>query len=120
MTGRASAPRSTAGIAELGHLDTVVANAGMMPLAVGEPDPMDFVDVTDVCFVGVLNTIAVAIPHLPEGSSIVVTGSLAAKVAGATSNPTMGPGGDGYGWAKQSIGGIAERYALHLAPRPSG
>src|ERR1700723_2341935 len=32
-----------AGIAELGHIDVVVANAGILPMAMGDPDVMDFV-----------------------------------------------------------------------------
>jgi NAD(P)-dependent dehydrogenase (short-subunit alcohol dehydrogenase family) len=36
------------GIAELGRLTTVMANAGILPLAMGEPEPMDFQDAVDV------------------------------------------------------------------------
>src|SRR5260370_36792361 len=38
----------SAGIAQLGHLDVVVANAVSLPMAIGDPDPMDFVDATAV------------------------------------------------------------------------
>src|ERR1700733_10566984 len=43
------------GLADLGRLDIVVANAGILPMAMGEPDPMDFVDAVDVDLVGVMN-----------------------------------------------------------------
>src|ERR1700685_2075974 len=33
-----------AGVRDLGRVDIVVANAGILPMAMGEPDPMDFVD----------------------------------------------------------------------------
>ncbi len=67
------------GVAEFGHLDVVVANAGIMPM--GVENPMDFVDATDVDLIGVMNTVAVSIPHLPDGAAIVVTGSNAGSDA---------------------------------------
>jgi SDR family mycofactocin-dependent oxidoreductase len=105
------------GVAELGRLDTVVANAGILPMAMGDPDPMDFVDATDVDLGGVLNAVAVSLPHLPSHASIVVTGSTAAMLPGTTDNPAMGPGSAGYGWAKRTLIGYVEQMALHLAPR---
>jgi SDR family mycofactocin-dependent oxidoreductase len=106
-----------AGIAQLGHLDVVVANAGILPMAMGDPDPMDFVDATDVDLIGVMNAVAVTIPHLPEYGSIIVTGSTAAMLPNTTDNPAMGPGSAGYGWAKKTLMGYVEQMALHLAPR---
>jgi SDR family mycofactocin-dependent oxidoreductase len=105
------------GIAELGHLDTVVANAGILPMAMGDPDPMDFVDAVDVDLVGVLNTVAAALPQLPRHASVVVTGSTAAMLPNTTDNPAMGPGSAGYGWAKHTLISYVEQMALHLAPR---
>jgi SDR family mycofactocin-dependent oxidoreductase len=104
-------------VAELGHLDVVVANAGILPMAMGDPDPMDFVDAVDVDLVGVMNTVAVALGHLGHGGSVIVTGSTAGMVPGAVDNDVMGPGGAGYGWAKRTIIGYVEQLALHLAPR---
>jgi SDR family mycofactocin-dependent oxidoreductase len=106
-----------AGIAELGRLDIVVANAGILPMAMGDPDPLDFVDAVDVDLVGVMNAVAVALPHLGEYSSIVITGSTAAMMPGTTDNPAMGPGSAGYSWAKKSLIGYSEQMALHLAPK---
>ena len=106
-----------AGTAELGGLDVVVANAGILPMAMGDPQVGDFVDAADVDLVGVMNTVSVSLPHLPDGSSIIVTGSTAGLVPGAADNPIMGPGGAGYGWAKRTIVSYVEELALHLAPR---
>ena len=106
-----------AGVHDLGRLDVVVANAGILPMAMGEPDPMDFVDATDVDLLGVMNTVAVALPHLPDGASIIVTGSTAGLMPGAVDNPIMGPGGAGYGWSKRVLVQYVEQMALHLAPR---
>jgi NAD(P)-dependent dehydrogenase (short-subunit alcohol dehydrogenase family) len=104
------------GLAELGRLDVVVANAGLLPMAMGAPDPMDFVDATDVDLIGVMNAVAV-VPHLPNFGSVVVTGSTAAMLPDTTDNPAMGPGSAGCGWAKRILMSYVEQMALHLAPR---
>jgi SDR family mycofactocin-dependent oxidoreductase len=106
-----------AGVDELGHLDVVVANAGILPMAMGDPDPMDFVDATDVDLIGVMNTVAAALPVLPDGASIVITGSTAAMMPNTTDNPMMGPGSAGYGWSKKVLMEYTEQLALQLAPR---
>jgi SDR family mycofactocin-dependent oxidoreductase len=105
-----------AGVAELGRLDVLVANAGILPMAMGEPEVSDFVDAADVDLIGVMNAVSVALPHLPDGASIVVTGSTAGLVPGAADNPVMGPGGAGYGWSKRTLVSYVEEMALHLAP----
>ncbi|BBZ36163.1 3-ketoacyl-ACP reductase [Mycolicibacterium confluentis] len=106
-----------AGLADLGKIDIVVANAGILPMAMGKPDPMQFVDASDVDLVGVMNTFAVTVPHLPAGASIIVTGSTAGMIRGTTDNPNMGPGGPGYGWSKRIVMEYVEEMCLHLAPR---
>ncbi|ORJ62768.1 mycofactocin-coupled SDR family oxidoreductase [Mycobacterium simiae] len=106
-----------AGIANLGRLDIVVANAGILPMAMGTPDPMDFVDATDVDLLGVMNTVAVSVPHLPNGSSIIITGSTAGMMPNTTDNPMLGPGGSGYGWSKRILIEYSEQMSNHLAPR---
>jgi SDR family mycofactocin-dependent oxidoreductase len=103
------------GMAEFGHLDVVVANAGIMPMGVG--NPMDFVDATDVDLIGVMSTVAVSIPHISDGGAIVVTGSNAGLMSGTTDTGTMGSGGSGYGWSKKTLVGYVEQMALVLAPR---
>ena len=56
------------GVAELGRLDIVVANAGICPL--GPTPPGTFLDVLDVDLVGLINAYNVAYPHLPDGASM--------------------------------------------------
>jgi SDR family mycofactocin-dependent oxidoreductase len=105
------------GVSELGRLDVVVANAGILPMAMGDPDPMDFVDAVDVDLIGAMNAVAAALPHLPDGGSIIVTGSTAGMMPNTTDNPMMGPGSAGYGWSKRILISYVEQLALHLAPR---
>jgi SDR family mycofactocin-dependent oxidoreductase len=103
-----------AGIAELGHLDVVVCNAGILPIK--HMDPSAFIDAMDVDLVGVLNTVAVSLPHLSAGASIVITGSTAGLMPNAVNNPVLGPGGSGYGLAKTLLVQYTEALALNLAP----
>ena len=105
------------GVKELGRVDIVVANAGILPMAMGDPDPMDFIDAVDVDLVGVMNAVAVAYPHLPDGASIIITGSTAGMMPNTTDNPAMGPGSAGYGWAKRILIAYTEQIAFQFAPR---
>jgi SDR family mycofactocin-dependent oxidoreductase len=86
----------------LGGLDVVVANAGVCPIGADFPVTA-FADAVDVDLIGVLNTIHVALPFVSSGGSIIATGSVAAMLPNAVNNPTHGPGGAGYGLAKQFI-----------------
>ena len=102
------------GMAQLGNVDIVVVNAGILP---GRDDTLcgGFVDATDVDLIGAMNTVAVALPHLQSGASIIVTGSTAGMIKGTTE--MMGnTGGIGYAWAKQTIIRYVEVLALQLAP----
>jgi NAD(P)-dependent dehydrogenase (short-subunit alcohol dehydrogenase family) len=105
------------GLNALGQLDIVVANAGILPMAMGDPQITDFIDAVDVDFVGVVNTIAATVEHLEAYASIVVTGSTAGLMPGTTGNPTMGPGGVGYGWSKRTLVSYTETLAVQLAPK---
>ena len=78
------------GIAELGKLDVVVANAGIMPLG-GEPKLQAWADVVDTNFLGVVNAVHAALPHLPDGASIIATGSAAAFMPGWPSSRSPVP-----------------------------
>ena len=101
------------GIEAFGHLDVVVANAGILA---GRDDSLcsGFVDVTDVDLIGAMNTVAVSLPHLKSGASIIVTGSTAGMMKGTTE--VMGSsGGVGYAWAKRTLIGYVEVLALQLA-----
>ncbi len=71
------------GLSELGRLDTVVANAGVLGLVDGwRIPPKAWQTVLDVCLTGVYNTCMATVPHLVDqgaGGSIIMTGSLAAS-----------------------------------------
>ncbi len=114
----ADALRSAVG--EFGKLDVVVANAGICPL--GSDQPIDaFANAFDVDFVGVVNTIHVALPHLSAGASIITVGSvaglLAEKAGPAASMGPNGSGGAGYNLAKQFIDKYTMALASQLAPK---
>ncbi|MEE4021701.1 mycofactocin-coupled SDR family oxidoreductase [Gordonia sp. PKS22-38] len=105
-------------VADLGGLHAVVANAGICPLG-REVGVEGFVDAFDVDFVGVVNTVHVALPHLSEGASIVVTGSVAGLVPQTGINgmeALQGPGGDGYGLAKKLLSAYTSSLAMTLGP----
>ena len=105
------------GIGELGHLDVVVAQAGIAPLA-GEPPMQAWADVIDINLTGALNAVHAALPHLAEGASIVVTGSVAAFMPNAiVERPGADPGGAGYGFAKRALAEYVHELARALAPR---
>jgi SDR family mycofactocin-dependent oxidoreductase len=106
------------GIAELGRLDSVVANAGVMTHAV--PASLNSARAWDdslaVMLTGVWNTLQVCVPVLREqglGGSIVITSSS----AGIRPTPSDLSGGhDGYVSAKFGVVGLMRTYALALAP----
>ncbi|KAF0963065.1 mycofactocin-coupled SDR family oxidoreductase [Rhodococcus sp. T7] len=108
-----------AAVATLGRLDVVVANAGIAPL--GNDVPVEgFVDAFDVDFVGVVNTIHSALPHLDAGASIIATGSVVGLVPQTGLNgqqALQGPGGDGYGLAKKMVWTYTNSLALTLGPK---
>ncbi|MGE2727585.1 mycofactocin-coupled SDR family oxidoreductase [Mycolicibacterium pulveris] len=101
-------------VTEMGKLDVVVANAGICPLGADQPIGA-FANAFDVDFVGVVNTVHVALQHLSAGASIVTVGSVAGLLAEkAGPGGGMGPsgaGGAGYNLAKQFI----DRYTMALA-----
>jgi SDR family mycofactocin-dependent oxidoreductase len=103
------------GIAELGHLDVVVANAGILPMG-ADKGSQAFLDAVEVDLVGVINAISVSLPHLSSGASIIATGSTAGLTPGQTDNPALGPGGAGYSYAKQQVLGFTRALALQVAP----
>ncbi|MEE2031316.1 mycofactocin-coupled SDR family oxidoreductase [Rhodococcus chondri] len=104
-----------AGVAEFGRIDGVVAQAGICPL--GTDDPQAFLDAFTIDFVGVVNAVEAALPHLADGGSIVATGSLAALLPGSTDNPTTGAGGLGYSLAKRSIAAFVNDLAVVVGPK---
>jgi SDR family mycofactocin-dependent oxidoreductase len=101
-----------AGVAALGHLDAVVANAGIIPLGSGIP-PVAFLDAVSVDLVGVINTVEAAFPHLGAGASVICIGSMAAMMPGTAAGA---PGTAGYSHAKRGVARFTHDLALALAP----
>jgi SDR family mycofactocin-dependent oxidoreductase len=105
------------GLAELGKVDIVVAQAGIAPLH-GEPPLQAWSDVIDTNLVGTINAIQVALPHLAEGASVIAVGSVAAMMnVGMVQNPGSNPGGAGYQFAKRVLADYVHELARNLAPR---
>ncbi|GAB3259412.1 mycofactocin-coupled SDR family oxidoreductase [Kineosporia babensis] len=103
-------------VAELGHLDVVVANAGISPIG-PDIEMMAWFETVGTNLSGVVNTLQAAYPHLQSGASIVCIGSMAAMMPGSMDSPSAGPGASGYGYAKQSVARLVHNLALNLAPR---
>lgn len=105
-------------VAQLGGLDVVVANAGIAPL--GDHIPVEgFIDAFDVDFIGVVNTVHVALSHLKSGASIIVTGSTAGLLpaTGMNGGNLQGPGGAGYGMAKKMLKEYTKVLAITMGPK---
>lgn len=114
---RALAAALEAGIAELGSLDVVVANAGICPLGEGLPVEA-FIDAVDVDLIGVMNAVHVALPRLGAGASIIMIGSVAGLLSSASSGSgPQGLGGAGYSLAKRVIVEYSTTLAAKLAPK---
>ena len=105
-----------AGVQQFGHIDTVIANAGVILSNTEERDAAEALRVgIDIMLIGVWNTFQAAIPHLKErgqGGNLVATSSMAALL-----NLTDGRGGsDAYNMSKLAITGLVQSYANLLAP----
>jgi SDR family mycofactocin-dependent oxidoreductase len=104
------------GLAELGKVDIVVAQAGIAATK-GDPPLQAWTDVIDTNLLGVINATSVALPHLSEGASVIATGSTAAYI---TALPMMqlgtDPGGMGYMVAKRMLSQYVHELARNLAP----
>jgi SDR family mycofactocin-dependent oxidoreductase len=105
-----------AGVQQFGHIDTVIANAGVVLTNPDETDASEALQVgIDIMQIGVWNTFQVAIPHLKErgaGGNLIATSSMAALL-----DMTDGRGGsDAYVMAKLAITGLVRAYANLLAP----
>lgn len=108
-----------AGVGELGRLDFVLANAGILP-NVGEiaNSMQAWHDTIDVILTGTLNTLDATFPRLIEqgtGGSIVITGSMAAvqPMMRTVGGRTLGV--LGYSAAKAGLVSLTENYASILA-----
>jgi SDR family mycofactocin-dependent oxidoreductase len=101
-----------AGLAELGRLDIVVANAGVGRInAWDDTSPQVWQDTIDINLTGTWNTVMAAAPLLGTagGSSIILISSS----GGLKSHPFMVP----YTASKFGITGMAKAFAQELAPR---
>jgi SDR family mycofactocin-dependent oxidoreductase len=107
-----------AGVSELGRIDIVIANAGIAPMWVEEPDPFAvFVDAVAINLIGVRNSVQAAVPVLFDqgegGSIILISSTQGLKGTGGT-----GQGGlDGYAASKHGVVGLMRTWANWLAPR---
>jgi len=99
------------GVAELGRLDIVSANAGIFGFArLEEMDEATWQDMIDVDLTGVWHTVKAAIPHLRAagGGSVILTSS----AVGLKAIPNTGH----YNSAKHGMVGLMRTLALELAP----
>jgi SDR family mycofactocin-dependent oxidoreductase len=105
------------GIAQLGGLDIVVAQAGIAGMK-GEPPLQAWIDVINTNLIGTINAIQVALPHLKEGAAIVATGSTAALMdAHNKPNPGADPGGMAYMTSKRLLSQFVHDLATELSVR---
>ncbi|MBP3036462.1 mycofactocin-coupled SDR family oxidoreductase [Arthrobacter sp. zg-ZUI100] len=100
------------GVAQLGRLDIVSANAGIFSLGrTEELSEESWQDMMDINLTGVWHTAKAAIPHLKaggNGGSIILTSS----AAGLTGSENVGH----YVAAKHGVVGLMRTLALELAP----
>ena len=101
------------GVAELGRLDIVLANAGIsVPAPTLEMDDETWDTMIDVNLSGQFRTIRATVPHIiagGRGGSVVITSSLAALMPNANTAH--------YSAAKAGLIGLMKVLALELAPR---
>ncbi|GAA3757416.1 mycofactocin-coupled SDR family oxidoreductase [Microbacterium kribbense] len=101
------------GVAQLGHVDIVSANAGVFAFGDKTQDvtDSDWQDVIDINQTGVWHTAKAVIPHLIDqgtGGSIILTSS----TAGLKGTPNVAA----YTAAKHAVVGIMRTLAVELAP----
>jgi SDR family mycofactocin-dependent oxidoreductase len=102
------------GVAELGAVGIVLANAGIGPGG-AEPHDEDFDDVIAVNLKGVWNTGRIAIPSMIErgqGGAIVLTSSTGGLMGVGTNDPGL----IGYTAAKHGVIGLMRSWANFCAP----
>jgi SDR family mycofactocin-dependent oxidoreductase len=109
------------GVAELGRIDFVLANAGILPI-MDEPSHhiSAYVDAIDVLLNGVYYTIETALPAILEhgdGGAIVITSSTAGLNGLCPSYSVRSHGLAGYQAAKHGVVGLMRYYATALAEK---
>ena len=94
-----------------GHIDYVVANAGILrraPLLELTDERWD--EMLNVDLTGVLRTFRAALPHMPDGSAMVAISSIIGAIYGWEEHAH-------YAAAKAGVIGLCRSVALELAPR---
>jgi SDR family mycofactocin-dependent oxidoreductase len=101
-----------AGVAELGRLDVVVANAGIHIPGVPswELDPRDWQRTLDINLTGVWHTVRAGVPHIGErgGSIIIISSTSGLRGTANTAHYTA---------SKHAVVGLARTLANELGPR---
>lgn len=103
------------GMASLGRVDIVVANAGIVRLTEGGDTASVWADIVATNLTGAFNTVWVSLPKLREsgtGGVIVITSS----TAGLKASPGLGVGAMAYTAAKTGLVGLMKQLAVTLAP----
>lgn len=107
------------GISQLGRLDFVLANAGIMPTHGDHANEMRaWQDSLDVLLTGVMNTVELTYPRLIEqgrGGAIVITSSMAAVQPMMRTEQGKTLGSLGYSAAKEALVNLMRNYASVLA-----
>jgi (+)-trans-carveol dehydrogenase len=100
-----------AGVAELGRLDIVCANAGIFSFTTEELQEQMWQDMIDINLTGVWHTTKATVPHLLQagGGSIIMTSS----TAGLKGFPNFAH----YVAAKHGVVGLMRTLAVELAPQ---
>lgn len=108
------------GLSKLGHVDIVVANAGIMPVTGSQSRRVDaWHDAIDVMLTGVYHTVEVAVPAMvsaDKGGAIVITSSTAGLKGLSKGLGPTSPGLLGYTASKHGVVGLMRAYANALAP----
>lgn len=105
------------GISQLGKVDVVVAQAGIAPMK-GEPKLQAWSDCVDTILLGTINAVQAALPHLPDGASVIATASTAALMNSVPYQQVgTDPGGSAYMYAKRALSEYIHELARNLAPR---
>ena len=103
------------GLAEFGKIDVVVAQAGIAGMQ-GDPKDQAWIDVINTNLIGTINAIQAALPHLPEGASVIATGSTAGLMqTKALDNPGSDPGGIAYPLSKRLLSTYVHEFAAQFA-----
>ncbi|MFB8396976.1 mycofactocin-coupled SDR family oxidoreductase [Streptomyces yangpuensis] len=106
------------GVAELGRIDVVIPNAGILPIGAGRPVTA-FTETVDINLGGVLNTVHAAMPHTTERFSVIVIGSVTGLLPSPLDTTPAGPGFAGYRFAKKTLVNYVDSLAVQLAPSGS-